>query len=58
MKIEIEKSDGVIYLDLNKEEPLFTGILVLSKRGIERCFIGSSCLLSLKGYYIANEDSD
>ncbi len=55
MKIEIMKSWGKIFLDLNVDTG-FTSILVLGENGIEKCFIGTSSLLLLNGYYIADED--
>lgn len=55
MKIEIMKSWGKIFLDLDAGNP-FTSVLVLSESGIEKCFVGASPFLSLDGYYIENED--
>lgn len=56
MKIEIMKNWGKIFLDLDAGN-VFTSVLVLDQWGIEKCFVGDPALLSLDGYYIANEDS-
>ena len=58
MKLQIEEQWGKLWLDLLTEEGLITQIIVLQKRGIEKCFIGNHNSISLGGYYIADEDSD
>ncbi len=56
MELRIDKQWGKIWFDLLTEGGLITQIIVLQKRGIEKCFIGNHHSISLEGYYIADED--
>ena len=58
MKIEISKFLGKIFLDLQDNRGIYTSILALSKKGVAKIFIANSTSLSIKGYYIADEDSN
>ena len=58
MKLEISEFCGSIFLTLQNNLGACLSIVVLSKGGIEKCFVEGSIALSTEGNYIADEDSD
>ena len=58
MTIEISKFCGKIFLDSLDNQGIYASVLVLSQGGIEKSFVMDPTDLSIKGCYIADEDSD